>query len=161
RRPSGLLAAASPRRRCQGDRARPPPAAVKALVILSAGARPPITLPPMDIRSANADDHAAVRDLYLTAFGDHGRVVASLVDSLRAAHGERSVELVATGGADVVGHMLFTPSLLGAPRRLVEVAVLSPIAVRPGWQRHGIGGALIRRGLDALAERSSPLVFLE
>ena len=87
--------------------------------------------------------------------------MASLVDGLRAAHGERSVELVATDGADVVGHVLFTPSLLDAPRRLVEVAVLSPIAVRPGWQRQGIGGALIRRGLDAIAERSSPIVFLE
>ena len=114
----------------------------------------------MDIRPESADDHAAVRDVHLAAFGDHGRVVAGLVDGLRAAHGKSAVGLVAGDGDEVVGHVLFTPGLLDAPRRLVEVAVLSPVAVCPPRQRQGIGSALIRRGLDQLAERS-PVVFLE
>jgi putative acetyltransferase len=91
----------------------------------------------MDIRPQNADDHAAVRELHLAAFGDHGRVVADLVDGLREAHGEGAVGLVATDGDEVIGHVLFTPGLLDAPRRLVEVAVLSPVAVSPARQRQG------------------------
>ena len=115
----------------------------------------------MEIRADNGDDHVSVRDLHLAAFGDHGRVVARLVEGLRGAHGESALGLVTVDGAQIVGHVLFTPGLLDAPRRLVEVAVLGPVAVWPGRQRQGIGSALIRRGLDQLAERSLPVVFLE
>jgi putative acetyltransferase len=115
----------------------------------------------MEIRPESAGDRVAVRRVHVAAFGDRGHIVAGLVDGLRAAHGERAVGLVATEGDDVVGHVLFTPGLLDAPRRLVDVAVLSPLAVAPARQRQGIGSALVRRGVDALAERSLPLVFLE
>jgi putative acetyltransferase len=115
----------------------------------------------MDIRPETAADRVAVRDLHRAAFGEHGQVVARVLDGLWAAHGERAIGLVATDGDAVVGHVLFTPSLLDAPRRLVEVAVLSPVAVAPSRQREGIGSALIRRGLDRLAEGPYPLVFLE
>jgi putative acetyltransferase len=61
----------------------------------------------------------------------------------------------------VVGHVRFTRSLLDAPTRLVEVQVLSPVSVMPERQGQGIGSALIRRGLETLAARNVPLVFLE
>jgi len=94
--------------------------------------------------------------------GDHGRVVAALVDDLRASvlDGE-GVSLVAEVGDAVVGHVMFTPSLLDAPRRLVPVQVLSPVAVLPAAQKRGVGSALIRRGLEMLVERAAPVVFLE
>ena len=47
------------------------------------------------------------------------------------------------------------------PAALVEVQVLSPLAVMPEHQKRGIGSALVRHGLKALAEQSVPLVFLE
>lgn len=56
---------------------------------------------------------------------------------------------------------MFTRSLLEAPRRLVEVSVLSPLAVLPAQQSLGIGAQLVRRGLEMMTERSVPLVFLE
>ncbi len=56
---------------------------------------------------------------------------------------------------------MFTPSLLDAPRRLVPVQVLSPIGVMPACQNRGIGTALIHRGVELLADRGVPLVFLE
>ncbi|SBW25375.1 hypothetical protein [Protofrankia symbiont of Coriaria ruscifolia] len=51
-----------------------------------------------------------MRNVNLRAFGDHRTVVAE--DTGR-----------------VVGHVMFTRSLLDAPRRLVEVQVLSPLAL--------------------------------
>ena len=114
------------------------------------------------MRAEAASDWSAVRAIHLAAFGDHGRVVADLVDDLRpsVARGD-GLSLVAVEREDVVGHVVFSPSLLDAPKRLVPVQVLSPIGVVPGRQRQGVGTLLIRHGLDLLRERDVPLVFLE
>ena len=114
------------------------------------------------IRDEQEIDRSAVRDVHLAAFGAHGNLVADLVDDLResAAKGE-GLSLVAETHDGIVGHVMFTQSLLDAPRRLVHVQVLSPIGVLPAWQKQGIGTALIRRGLELLTERDVPLVFLE
>lgn len=116
----------------------------------------------MDLREELPSDGQAVRDVHLQAFGDHGRVVADLVESLRdALTPESGLSLVAECDRRIVGHVMFTRSLLDAPRRLVEVQVLSPLAVVPEFHGRGVGSALVRQGLEALAERAVPLVFLE
>ncbi|WP_433513631.1 GNAT family N-acetyltransferase [Nonomuraea sp. CA-143628] len=112
----------------------------------------------MELREERPGDADAVRHVHLRAFGDHGRVVADLVDSLRSGGG---LALVAEADGQVVGHVMFTRSLLDAPRRLVDVQVLSPLGVLPEHQRQGIGSALVRAGLATLSEGDSPLVFLE
>jgi putative acetyltransferase len=103
-----------------------------------------------------------VRELLIRAFGSHGPVVAELADDLRgmiaAADG---LSLVAERGGEVVGSVMFTRSLLDAPRRLVDVQVRSPVAVLPEHQRQGVGSALVEAGLKTMAERSVPVVFLE
>ncbi len=116
----------------------------------------------VDVRTEGQSDAAAVRALHLAAFVDHGQVVANLVDELRAAvtSGE-GLSLVAEERGEVVGQVMFTPSLLDAPRRLVPVQVLSPLGVVPWRQRHGIGSALVRRGLEILVGRAVPLLFVE
>lgn len=115
------------------------------------------------MRLEQPPDRAPLRALHLAAFGDHGHVVADLVDALRpAATGDLGLSLVAEDPhGDVVAHVMFTRSLLDAPRRLVDVQVLSPVAVLPDRQRRGIGGTLIRAGLDTMVERSVSVVFLE
>ena len=116
----------------------------------------------MDVRVEQEHDTPAVRGVHLAAFGDRGEVVADLVDDLRAAVAKgEGLSLVAEEGDEVVGHLMFTPSLLDAPRRLVSVQVLSPVGVLPAWQRRGIGSAMIRRGLELLVDRAVPVVFLE
>jgi putative acetyltransferase len=116
----------------------------------------------MDLREEEPGDRQAVRDVHLRAFGDHGLSVADLVDSLRNTLApEDGLSLVAEHDRQVVGHVMFTRSLLDSPRRLVEVQVLSPLAVMPELHKRGIGSALVRHGLGILAERSAPLVFLE
>jgi putative acetyltransferase len=103
--------------------------------------------------------HSSVRGVHLAAFGDHGPVVAGLVDDL--LRDPAALSLVEIEDQVVAGHVMFTRGLLDAPRRLVDVQVLSPLAVLPSHQRRGIGQALIRRGLDLLDRRGVPLVFLE
>ena len=116
----------------------------------------------MELREELPDDKEPVREIHLRAFGDHGLVVADLVDTLRETITPKDcLSLVAGYDGQIVGHVMFTRSLLDAPRRLVEVHVLSPLAVMPGYQQRGIGSALVRKGLKALAKRAVPLVFLE
>lgn len=116
----------------------------------------------MDVRPERENDRPGVRAVHLAAFGDDGAKVADLVDDLRraVARGE-GVSLVAEAEGEVVGHVMFTPSILDAPQRLVPVQVLGPVGVLPAQQRQGVGSALIRRGLELMAERAVPVVFLE
>jgi putative acetyltransferase len=115
------------------------------------------------IRRERPGDAPGVRELLLAAFGDHGRLVADLVEDLRAGlETGAGLSLVAEDAEGVLaGHVMFTRSLLDAPRRLVEVQVLSPLAVAPAHQQRGIGAALVRRGLDELTGQGVPVVFLE
>ncbi|MEU4604885.1 N-acetyltransferase [Kribbella sp. NPDC023972] len=102
----------------------------------------------MDLREELASDRQAVRDVHLRAFGDHGLVVADLVDTLREIiTPENGLSLVAERDRQIVGHVMFTRSLLDAPRRQVDVQVLSPLAVMPEFHKRGIGSALVRHGL--------------
>jgi putative acetyltransferase len=116
----------------------------------------------MRLRDEVPGDRPAVREIHLRAFGDDGTVVADLVETLRGTiTSGTGRSLVAEHTGRVVGHVMFTPSLLDAPRRLVEVQVLSPLAVAPEHQQRGIGSALVREGLKTMAEQQVPLVFLE
>lgn len=88
--------------------------------------------------------------------------MAELVGGLRhRLTADDGLSLVAEHDGKVLGHVMFTRSLLDAPRRLVPVQVLSPVAVLPERQGQGIGSALISRGLEVMTERGVPIVFLE
>ena len=109
-------------------------------------------------------DEAAVRAVVAAAFGDTegGRhSVSAIVDDLRSSDAWLGLSYLAETGGQVVGHVSFTRSLLDAPRRLVDVLVLSPLSVAPHMQRRGIGSELVRHALAALAGRPEPMVFLE
>jgi putative acetyltransferase len=90
-------------------------------------------------------------------------VVGELVDALRRSPDwVPGLSFVAELEGEIVGHVLFTRSLLDAPRRLVDVLVLSPVSVAPARQGQGIGSALIRHGLEGVRRLTDePLVFLE
>ncbi len=114
------------------------------------------------IRREGAADRDAVDEVQRAAFADHAAQVAGLVESLRdLISDDCGVSLVAVERGRVIGHVMFTPSLLDAPRALVTVQVLSPLGVLPAAQRRGVGRALVRRGVEIVAGQGAPIVFLE
>jgi putative acetyltransferase len=111
-------------------------------------------------RPERPGDEQEVRDVVDDAF--RRPVVVTLVDRLRESPDWiDGLSFVAETNGRIVAHILFTRSLLDAPRRLVDVLVLSPVSVATDFQGQGIGSGLIRYGLAELAARPEPLVFLE
>ena len=119
--------------------------------------------PPL-IRPATPADEPAVARVVTGAFGPaEGPVVARLVEALRASPAwDPALSFVAEDpSGQIIGHVLATVNLLDAPRRLVDVLVLSPLAVLPAHQHRGVGSRLVRHALAVMQDRPEPLVFLE
>ena len=114
------------------------------------------------LRPERGGDERAVRALVEAAFVGEP-VVGELVDALRRSPDwVPGLAFVAELEGEIVGHILFTRSLLDAPRKLVEVLVLSPVSVAPDHQRQGVGTTLIRHGLKEVGRLpDEPLIFLE
>lgn len=91
---------------------------------------------------------AAVAGLIAAAF--EGEAEARLVEALRA-DGAVVGELVALAQGKPVGHVMFSALVCAPPDR--RLAALAPVAVLPERQRTGIGGMLIRAGLDLCRQR--------
>jgi putative acetyltransferase len=113
------------------------------------------------IRPATDADRGAIRGVVLDAFGPGEEAVGDLVEALRAFPGTQPIELVAEREGALVGHVMLTRSLLDAPRRLVDVSVLSPLSVVTDRQGQGIGTGLVRAAIEGAAASGSPLLFLE
>lgn len=113
----------------------------------------------LTIREEGAADADAVRRVVTGAFG--GEKVPELLDALRDSVAWLDLSYVAEEKDEVVAHLCYTRAWLDAPRKLVEVLALGPLAVRPDRQRDGIGSRLVAETLRLLEDRPEPLVFLE
>ena len=115
----------------------------------------------LDIRPEAPADIAAIRAVNRAAFP--GPNEAALVDLARA-RGKAALSLVAVNGGAVLGHVLFSPLSLEAPRPRADAVPrglgLGPVAVLPERQRTGIGSRLIRAGLDAARRQGYDYVVL-
>jgi putative acetyltransferase len=112
------------------------------------------------LRSEEEADRPQIREIHLAAFGSDQ--VPKLVDALRSASAPIApMSYVAVKENRIVGHVMLSAAWLDAPRRLVNVLVLSPLGVLPGFQRRGIGTALVRHAVKAAERGGQPLVFLE
>ena len=107
---------------------------------------------PVTVRDETARDQDAVCAVHRSAFSDEA--VVRIVDGLRRSE-HALISMVAEHGADIVGHVLF--SELQAPMRALT---LSPLGVRPDFQRAGVGSALVHKGLERARQEGWQAVFV-
>ena len=109
----------------------------------------------MRVRPEQPGDGAAIRLVHERAFGRPQE--ADLVDAVRALDGfEPRLSLVAEDGGRIVGHVLFTELAVDGTTALV----LAPLAVDPAHQGRGVGGKLVRDGLDVAKQLGYPAVLV-
>jgi len=107
----------------------------------------------MRIRPEVPADHDAIRDINIAAFASHPfsrQTEHFIVEGLRLA-GALAISLVAEYAAGrPAGHIAFSAARIGG--RDQGWYLLGPVAVPPDRQRRGVGSALVRAGLAALAD---------
>lgn len=104
----------------------------------------------MIIRDETKSDFEVISQVTRAAFHDHpysNQTEHFIIDALRAANA-LSISLVAEIDGKVIGHIAFSPVKVsdGSP----DWYGLGPVSVLPEYQKRGVGGALIRKGLTAL-----------
>ena len=109
------------------------------------------------IRFENSQDRAAVYAINKAAFGRPDE--ADLVDRLRE-DGVVLTSFVAELENRVVGHILFSRMSIETPGGSIPAVALAPLAVLPNYQRQGIGGQLIRYGLNLMRQQSEQIVIV-
>jgi putative acetyltransferase len=107
------------------------------------------------VRAERTSDHAAVYEINRRAFGR--KEEARLVEAVRS---HARISLVAEEDGSVVGHILFTTVTVTDGDDVREALGLGPMAVLPESQRRGVGGELVRAGLEACREEGAEVVFV-
>lgn len=111
--------------------------------------------PDTTLRAERPGDYERVHEIVAAAFGQEDEAV--LVDSLRG-NSEPAISLVAVRGDEIVGHIYFSPVLVGEAER--PAIALGPVAVDPACQGKAIGSKLCRRGLEECRGIGEPVVFV-
>jgi putative acetyltransferase len=109
------------------------------------------------LRRENPEERGAVRSLNEAAFGRPDE--ADLVERLRN-EGAVLASFVAEAEKRIVGHILFSRMLIETASGPMSAVALAPMAVLPEQQRRGVGGQLIRHGLDWLRGRGEHVVLV-
>lgn len=116
-----------------------------------------MVLPQLTIREEQAGDHGVISHVVTEAFPSS--LEARLVEELRRT-GNLSISLVAMNGADVVGHIAFSPVSLEHDAGAIGGLGLAPVAVLPGFRNRGIGAALVQEGLRRCRESGAQFVVV-
>lgn len=104
------------------------------------------------IRPENIADVKTVFEVEAAAFNREEEAI--LVDRLRTSIAFiPGLSLVAERDNKIVGHILFTDLPVNSGEGLISgVLAMAPVAVLPAYQNQGIGGVLIRRGLEVATD---------
>ena len=111
------------------------------------------------IRPAAAADFDLIMEIEVLGFGyeKEARLTAALLADPTA---EPKLSLLAFCGHEAVGHVLFTKAAFKNTSRSPLMHILAPLAVKPAYQRRGIGGLLIKKGFEHLHDMGSKMVFV-
>ena len=113
--------------------------------------------PLIQIRPEELDDVAPIAEVIAAAFGTPAEM--RLVAALREASA-LTVSLVAIADAEIVGHIALSPVAVGGAAAGTRWLGLAPLAVRPEWQRRGIGTDLVHATLALAAAHQAAVVFV-
>ncbi|HCC5835755.1 TPA: N-acetyltransferase [Citrobacter farmeri] len=104
-------------------------------------------------------DASDIREVETRAFGysKEADLVASL---LKDASAHPSLSLLAKHEGSAIGHILFTRATFKGDRESPLMHILAPLAVIPEYQGRGVGGLLIRTGLEHLRLMGGQSVFV-
>jgi len=109
----------------------------------------------ISIRAEQTHDQSVIWEITKAAFAEKaysGGDEQDLIDKFRSI-GALSLSLVAIDGDCLVGQVSFTPAAISSDIGIWYA--LGPIAVVPERQGEGIGGLLIKSGLNSLQERGA------
>jgi putative acetyltransferase len=109
------------------------------------------------VREERPEDALLVRRVTEAAFGRGDE--ADLVEQLRDENAVLA-SLVADVDSETVGHILFSRMWIESAESRVAAVALAPVAVMPSHQRSGIGGLMIRTGLQLLRDRGEEIVIV-
>lgn len=109
------------------------------------------------IRPETAKDIDSIRSVIGLAFDQDSE--GKLVDELRGG-GFVVLSLVAELDGKVIAHILYSKLQITKDGRTTDALALAPMAVRPRYQRLGIGSQLIRASLDLCREQGHKIVIV-
>ena len=113
----------------------------------------------LHIRETKKSDFHDIMEVEKNAFGQENE--AELVHQLLEDKSAKPViSLLAFYENEAVGHILFTRATIEGNEDSPLVYLLAPLAVKPEFQGQGIGGMLIREGLERLKEMGVEMVFV-
>ncbi|HEX8771043.1 MAG TPA: N-acetyltransferase [Acidimicrobiales bacterium] len=114
----------------------------------------------MKYRAERPGDHRLISEVVAAAFGSQAE--AELVERIRQSeYFIPELSVIAESEGLIIGHVMVSYATLHGDDDERRVALLSPLAVAPAYQRRGVGSALVQNvtaQADALGE---PLVVLE
>ncbi len=118
-----------------------------------------MTLTNIQIKETNDNDFKDIMEVETKAFGgpDEAKLTADLLSDPSA---EPVLSLLAFHEGEAIGHILFTRAYIDEMENQPMIHILAPLAVKPNYQKQGVGGKLIEAGLEILKERGTELVFV-
>ena len=99
----------------------------------------------LTIRSETPEDVDSIHYVNEHAFGQEDE--SKLIEKLRH-RGVLTISLIAIQDGEIVGHIAFSPVVIESGLSSFEAIALASMAVLPAYQRQGIGGQLVRAGLE-------------
>ncbi len=99
----------------------------------------------LTIRPEIPENIDSIRYVNEQAFGS--KEEAEIVEKLRN-RAALTLSLVAVQKQEIVGHIAFSPVVIESASSGFEAITLAPMSVLPAYQRQGIGGQLVRAGLE-------------
>lgn len=103
------------------------------------------------IRPETPDDYDSITQINNAAFGQKNEGL--LVENLRKNPAFiPQLSLVAELQNHLIGHILFYQIEIKSERGILKTLALAPMSVLPEFQKQGVGGMLIKRGLKTAKE---------